>query len=237
MKQSSRHRQGRRTRIRGRICLVGLLLLPLAWLGAGCTAGSYRRSADREAGGILRAKASGVANVDGDRDLNVDAPAPISLDKLKRNAQEAEFLGKAANSEIGGRVVPLEDALRLAITYNRSYLAQKELIYLQTLELTLARHELAPIFSGTGSITRAGDRGGGGGATAEADGADGRGASRSNAGLAREVESGIDEIVSENTFASRSNLGFFDVATKRRSTGCGFHLRFSALSRRRAVGQ
>ena len=210
----SRQPSGRkryRFRLKGVWKLVNPLSLAivLALSSSGCTADYYRRSADSEAKGILRHKAGSVANVDGDVDLSIEPPPPISLEDLKKNAGAAEFLGKAAKSEIGGRVVPLEDALELAINYNRTYVAQKEMIYLQTLELTLARHELAPIFSGAGSATRGGDRSGGGsGGRVEAGDGGGDG-TLANAGVTTaEVESAVGRTVSQNTLATNSNLGF-----------------------------
>ena len=219
MQQSCTSKQSRQAAVRKRSCFradgvprfvkaLSLSVLVALTFG-GCSADYYRRSADGEARGILRSKAGTVENVDGDADLSVEAPPPISLEKLKKNAEAAEFLGKAADSEIGGRIVPLEDALDLAITYNRTYLAQKELIYLQTLELTLARHELAPIFSGTGSVTRGGDRtGGGGGGRVEASDGGGDGTLASAGVTTAEVESAVDRTISQNTVATNTNLGF-----------------------------
>ena len=193
--------QSRRQRCRtaGRRILPALGLLAVCWCGTGCTADYYQRSADKEATGILGWKSQRVNNVDSD-DLSVVPAEPISLEDLAENAQAAEFLGKSAQSEVGGRIIKLEDALDLAINYNRTYLSQKELIYLQTLELTLVRHELAPIFTGTGGIARSSNRSesSGGGSDSAGDGA-----TRSAA-----VETNVDRLIAENTFASRSNLGF-----------------------------
>lgn len=135
-------------------------------------------------------KSKWVKNVDS-KALSVEATKPISLEALAKNAVAAEFLGKSAKSELGGRIIKLEDALDMAINYNRSYLSQKELIYLQTLELTLIRYELAPIFSGSGGIARAT-----GGRSSD-------GSLRSAA-----VETKVDRLIAQNTFASRTNLGF-----------------------------
>ncbi len=190
-KQSRRHRCRKVWR---RIAPV-LALAAMSWCAAGCTADYYRRSADKEATGILGWKSKRVKNVDSD-DLSVVPAKPISLEDLATNAEAAEFLGKSAKSEVGGRIIKLEDALELAINYNRTYLSQKELIYLQTLELTLIRHELAPIFTGTGGIARSSNRTDGGGGSNE-------GPTRSSV-----VETNVDRLIAENTFASRSNLGF-----------------------------
>ena len=210
----SRQARGRKRyclRSRGVLSFVKPLSLSvlLALSSGGCTADYYRRSADREAKGILRQKAGTVANVDGDLDLNVEPPSPISLEGLKKNAEAAEFLGKAAKSEIGGRVMPLENALDLAINYNRTYIAQKEMIYLQTLELTLARHELAPIFSGTGSATFGSDRAGAvnGGGVEAGDGV-GDGNPLIPGGNTSAVERAVNRTISQNTFATNTNLGF-----------------------------
>jgi len=62
-----------------------------------------------------------------------------------------EFLGPYAESERGSRIISLQKALELAVQHSRSYQNSKEQLYLSGLSLTLARHQFAPLFSGTGS--------------------------------------------------------------------------------------
>ena len=47
-------------------------------------------------------------------------------------------------------MIPLNEALKLAVNHNREYQGEKELLYLQALNLTLVRHEFAPIFTAVG---------------------------------------------------------------------------------------
>ena len=62
------------------------------------------------------------------------------MDKLAKSTQASDFLGEAADKEKGARVLPIDEALSMAIHHNRTYLTQKEMIYLQALNLTLIRH-------------------------------------------------------------------------------------------------
>ncbi|MCB1231050.1 MAG: TolC family protein [Verrucomicrobiae bacterium] len=118
--------------------------------------------ADRETQRILFGKTGKVENVDPES-LDIQEEAMKSLDDLEKNDQREEYLGKMAEIEQGARVLKLDDALDLAIHHNRGYLSQKETLYLQALDLTLTRHELAPIFYGnldvgTQSDAREGDQ-------------------------------------------------------------------------------
>ncbi|WP_038164409.1 TolC family protein [Verrucomicrobium sp. BvORR106] len=114
-----------------------------------CTPGQMRRSADREVFGILKSKSSGVPNA-GTGLLDISPPPPVSLEELRKNTGTAEFLGNRATVEKNARVIPLHEALSLAVKHNRDYQARKELLYLQALDLTLVRNEFTPIFSAVG---------------------------------------------------------------------------------------
>lgn len=122
-----------------------------ALLLASCTPGAMRKSADNEVHRILVAKTKAVPNA-GKGLLDITPPAPISLAELKKNRKSAEFLGNRASVEKNARVIPLSEALGMAVTHNRAYRDQKESLYLQALDLTLVRHEFAPIFSVTGGV-------------------------------------------------------------------------------------
>lgn len=125
---------------------LGLLALPLA----SCTPGYMRKSADREVKRILFSKASRVPN-SGRGLMDITPPPPISLEALNKKTDSPEFLGDRAHIERNARVIPLSESLKLAVNHNRDYQGQKELLYLQALDLTLLRHEFTPIFTATGT--------------------------------------------------------------------------------------
>ncbi|HSJ02494.1 MAG: TolC family protein [Verrucomicrobium sp.] len=125
------------------LCLAALAL-------PACSPSYMRKSADREVVGILKSKSAGVPNA-GTGLLDITPPPPVSLEELRKNTTTAEFLGDRAVVEKNGRVIPLHEALGLAVKHNRDYQARKELLFLQALDLTLVRHEFTPIFSGVGS--------------------------------------------------------------------------------------
>ncbi|WP_075090669.1 hypothetical protein [Verrucomicrobium spinosum] len=130
------------------VCLAALALTC-------CTPGQMRKSADREVFGILRHKSAGVPNA-GTGLLDISPPPPVSLEELRKNTGTAEFLGDRAQVEKNGRIIPLHEALSLAVKHNRDYQARKELLYLQALDLTLVRNEFTPLFTAVGSadVTR-----------------------------------------------------------------------------------
>lgn len=132
-----------------------LMMVLLACGIGGCTSGHYSKSADRETLGILRRKSSRVPN-SGKGLLDIKPPAPATLEELEKNMKTVEFLGDRAHIERGAKVVKLADALRYGVTRNREYLGQKEDLYVQALNLTLSRHQFAPILSaaGTGTMDR-----------------------------------------------------------------------------------
>ena len=115
----------------------------------GCTGPFVKRRVDREVFGILKSKTSRVPN-SGDGLLDITPPAPLKLDGLKSNDKTVDFLGDRAPIEKNAKVVSLADALGMAVNHNRDYLGEKETVYLNALDLTLARHQFAPIFSATG---------------------------------------------------------------------------------------
>ena len=125
---------------------VSMLLL------SGCSGAQVKRRVDREIFGILKSKTSRVPNA-GDGLLDITPPAPLKLDDLKTNRKTVDFLGDRAYIEKEARVITLADALGMAVNHNRAYLGEKEAVYLSALDLSLARHQFAPILgaSGTGS--------------------------------------------------------------------------------------
>lgn len=125
---------------------LGLLALSLA----SCTPGYMRKSADREVKRILFSKSAHVPNA-GKGLLDITPPPPVSLEALSKKADSPAFLGDRAHLEVNARVIPLSESLRLAVIHNRDYQSQKELLYLQALDLTLFRHQFAPIFTAAGT--------------------------------------------------------------------------------------
>ncbi|TLD68882.1 TolC family protein [Phragmitibacter flavus] len=131
---------------RSHTAATALLLATLA----ACTPSQMRKSADREVNQVLKQKTSTVPN-SGDQLLDITPPGPASLDTLATNKKAADFLGDSSHIEKNARVIPLHEALRLSITHNRDYLSRKELLHLQALDLTLARHQFTPILTAFGS--------------------------------------------------------------------------------------
>jgi outer membrane protein TolC len=144
---------------------------------AACTPSQMRKSADREVEKVLKQKSSAVPNSD-DQLFDISPPSAVSLDKLATNKKSADFLGDRASIEKDARIIPLHEALRLAITHNREYINRKELLHLQALDLTLARHQFTPILTafGTGK-------------------------------LENKQTPGINELVRENTFTTTGTAG------------------------------
>jgi outer membrane protein TolC len=118
---------------------------------AGCSARHYRKSADKEVAAIIADKGRYVTNMD--PKFTIEAPAKVSLDYLLCNTNSDESFGPDKDLEVGARILSLEEALNLAVKYNRTYQNHKELLYLTALSLTLERHRYTPIFS-TGAKTR-----------------------------------------------------------------------------------
>lgn len=125
------------------------LALPLALLLAGCTAAHYRKSADRDAYGVIRQKSAQVPN--SDPGFNIEHTNAISLAGLPVSTNVLDFLGADGDLERGARVLRLEDALDLAVKHSRAYQSRKEQLYLSALSLAATRHQYTPIFSGRAS--------------------------------------------------------------------------------------
>ena len=120
------------------------LVLGLLCAVPACTGNFHKKWADREVFGILRTKSGDVPNA-GKGLLDISPPPPVSLDKLAKNFTTVEFLGDKAEVEKDARVITLTDALQYGVERNRTYLGQKENLYLTALDLTGVRHEFALI--------------------------------------------------------------------------------------------
>ncbi|MCC6490793.1 MAG: TolC family protein [Candidatus Hydrogenedentes bacterium] len=115
----------------------------------GCSTTHYRDRADREVYDIIKQKSPAVPGMSTEFTIEQDKTNP--LEGLPTYESEDEYLGEAAGLEKGSQVITLEEALRIAVTHNRSYQNQKEVLYLSALSLTLDRHRFTPIFSAGGS--------------------------------------------------------------------------------------
>lgn len=131
-----------------RSLLAGLVLI----LSSGCTADAFKKFADKETFTLLGEKSSKVPNSGTDL-LDITPPEPIDLDKLEKNFSSEAFLGDRAHIEKGARKIDLTDALGFAVTHNRAYRGEKELVYLSALDLTLTRQQFTPILTGLGTAT------------------------------------------------------------------------------------
>lgn len=160
------------------VLLPALAALALTGL-SGCTAARFKKSADNEVYGLLGKKASKVPN-SGQAILDITPPPPVRMEELRKNAGKVDFLGDRAFIEKDARVVSLADALNFAVHRNRTYLLQKEAVYLAALDLTLTRQQFTPIFAGGGSAAL--DR--------------------------TKVTNGVNTMVNTSTLTTNANVGF-----------------------------
>lgn len=135
--------------------LVGLTGLVCAGLLVGCSAKHYRKSADTEVYQTIAEKGPAVPNID--PEFSIEQTNAVELANLASVQEPSEFLGEDADMEVGSRILPLETALAIAVRHNRSYQSQKEQLYLAALDLTLARNQWRPLFSGGGAANLIGE--------------------------------------------------------------------------------
>jgi outer membrane protein TolC len=124
------------------LCLVVL---------CGCTAGHYRRSADRSAYRAIAEKAPLVTNME--PRFTIEHTNQLVFESLPMAHQTNDFLGDTASAETGARVLSLEQALEVAVNHSRLYQDNREQLYTTALALTASRHKFTPIFSGGGSAS------------------------------------------------------------------------------------
>lgn len=120
-------------------------------LTTGCSGEYHRRAADREAARIFREKSPQVRNMD--PAFRIETNAPLDLTSLPVASVPPEFLGADGAVEASARVLGLDQALELAVGQSRDYQTRKELMYLEALQLSLARYNYRPIFSSRGGGT------------------------------------------------------------------------------------
>lgn len=115
----------------------------------GCSPNRYRRAADRQVDAIIAEKAFEVPEMG--TGFSIAMVPEETWEGFPEEETADEFLGDAGLTELGAYRVSLKQALELASKYNRNYQTNKELVYLDALELTLARFQFAPIFSSRAS--------------------------------------------------------------------------------------
>jgi outer membrane protein TolC len=125
------------------LALGGIVVL------AGCSSQHYRRSADKEAYRLIAEKTPRVPNMD--TNFTIETNLLVSLENLAVVEKSEEAMGEDGKAEIGCRIVPLDTALEIAVKNSRNYQTRKETLYLEALNLSLARHHFTPIFSGGAS--------------------------------------------------------------------------------------
>lgn len=134
-------------------------VLVAAMAFTGCSTKRYKEKADLEAYSLIAEKAEDVPGMS--NDVDIEPPDAISLEDLPKNTETYDFLGDAAESEVGASIINLDQALEIAFRHSRDYQNQKERLYLQALSLSIQRHRFAPIFTGSASGERTWERGDG----------------------------------------------------------------------------
>lgn len=128
---------------------LGPPLIAALLVSAGCSTEHYRRSADSEVSRVIAQKVPAVPNMD--LHFTIARTNPPSLVGLPVWTNAPEFLGVEGTVENGAGVLSLEKALAVAIHSSRIYQNRKEQVYLQALDLTLARHQFTPLFASSAS--------------------------------------------------------------------------------------
>jgi outer membrane protein TolC len=160
-----------------------MMILLLGSLLNGCSTKHYEMSANREAASLIAEKTPLVANMDSD--FKLEQLEPSDLIDLPKHKTLEPFLGPTGQSELGASIISLEKAVELATLHNRNFLSQKEDLYLQALDLSLARFQYTPIFGGGADISYT-DR----------------------QRIAENTATGVDEITREKTINSNAGVGF-----------------------------
>jgi hypothetical protein len=122
-----------------------LLILAAALALTGCSRKYYRNSADQEVAKAITQKTPLVPNMD--TKFTIEQSTNRVLEGFPVVAQTNDYFGAEADIELGANILSLEQALELAIKHSRTYQNRKEQLFLEALDLTLARHRYTPIFS------------------------------------------------------------------------------------------
>ncbi len=100
---------------------------------------------------ILRGKTGQVRNMD--PQFTIEPRPVVDIATLPVAPPAPDFLGTEGAVEKNARVLDLETALDLAVRQSREYQTRKELLFLESLDLSLTRHLYRPIFSGNAGGT------------------------------------------------------------------------------------
>ena len=119
-----------------------IFVLLVAGILSACSAGHYRREADRQVYGIIQAYEHRIFGA-----TNVFTISTRYSGRDPASITPAEVLGE--RSAAHRRVLGLEEALDLAVEHSREYQTEKEQLYLAALSLTGARYEFSPQFFAT----------------------------------------------------------------------------------------
>ncbi|MEK7683874.1 MAG: TolC family protein [Verrucomicrobiota bacterium] len=149
---------------------------------AGCSTAHYRKSADREAARVIAEKTPQVPNME--TNFTIEKNPLVLQENLPVLTNSDASLGPAGEAERGARIISLEKALEIAVKNSRTYQNRKEILYLEALDLTLARYRFTPIFS-TGVRTDY----------------------RGSRNVERDVKTGVDKLVEEHRWTGNSGVG------------------------------
>jgi outer membrane protein TolC len=112
---------------------------------AGCSAAHYKKSADKEVYEIIRKKQMAALGIDGSFSIEREHADPLLGLPFVEPAPLADI---KAGPTIA---LSLPQALEIAAKNSRDYQSQEESVYLEALDLTLARYRWGPIFGGSAS--------------------------------------------------------------------------------------
>jgi len=85
--------------------------------------------------------------------FTIEQDKKILLEGYPTSTNEEAAFGADKAVEVGASILTLDDALSLGVKHSRTYQSQKEQVFLEALNLTLARHRFTPIFSAGASET------------------------------------------------------------------------------------
>ena len=174
---------------------------------AGCSTAHYRKSADREAARVIAEKTPQVPNME--TNFTIEKNPLVLQENLPVLTNSDASLGPAGEAERGARIISLEKALEIAVKNSRTYQNRKEILYLEALDLTLARYRFTPIFS-TGVRTDY----------------------RGSRNVERDVKTGVDKLVEEHRWTGNSESAWTCCSLRR---DChGFHHGLYAVSERQS---
>lgn len=126
----------------------GHVIIVVCVIAAGCTNSHYRKAADQAAYSLIEEKRAQVPNAD--PRFTIEQTNQVSLENLPVVSAGEEAFGAGAEAEKGARIISLEKALEVAVFHSRAYQLRKEQVFLEALQLSLARRQFAPIFTGRG---------------------------------------------------------------------------------------